>query len=231
MRSSSSRLQCYDGRPDCLESFFRFVFALCSSAQASILRPAHHYCPAQDSTSYWLQWDTAPPGYTCNNFTITRGIHPDRFVEWNPSVGTGCANWKTGYSYCIAVYHFKQPGIVSTCNQYTLAHDTDSVRSPCLIVETQYGLTHGRFVAWNPAVGVNCTGIERNYDYCVSIPGFKPVFSTTIPAARIAAATNSESVVTTISSFGSSITPGLVSGASTKCSSTGTAKATNTSKV
>lgn len=76
--------------------------SLISSAPCA-LEPKLQYCvqrmiiaPPEDSTSYCLQWDTAPPGHTCNNFTITRGVHPDRFIEWNPSVGAECANWKTG---------------------------------------------------------------------------------------------------------------------------------------
>jgi len=28
--------------------------------------------------------------------------------------------------------------------------------NPCLIIETKFGLSHPRFVAWNPAVGEDC---------------------------------------------------------------------------
>src|SRR5690349_13430543 len=71
-----------------------------ATASPCILQPKLQYCvqrilidPPQNVTSYCLAYDIAPVGYTCSNFTVTRGVHPARFVEWNPSVGANCVNW------------------------------------------------------------------------------------------------------------------------------------------
>ncbi|KAI0400687.1 hypothetical protein F4802DRAFT_583672 [Xylaria palmicola] len=71
---------------------------------------------------------------------------------------------------------------------------------PCQTFESKFGLQHARFVAWNPTVKDDCksnsysilrggaelgvgngmtnfnvgSGIVKDYDYCVSIPGYKP---------------------------------------------------------
>jgi hypothetical protein len=52
--------------------------------------------------------------------------------------------------------------------------------NPCDIIETKFGLQHARFVAWNPAVNVNCTNLRYGYDYCVSIPNYKPTYTSKI---------------------------------------------------
>jgi len=56
--------------------------------------------------------------------------------------------------------------------------------NPCGIIETKHGLTHGRMIAWNPRVYNNCTGIERNYAYCVSVPNFTPIYTSTTKAVK-----------------------------------------------
>ncbi len=53
---------------------------------------------------------------------------------------------------------------------------------PCTLMETAYGLSHARFVAWNPAVKQDCSGLYPGYEYCVSIPNFKPTYTTPAPA-------------------------------------------------
>lgn len=80
-----------------------------------------------------------------------------------------------GKDYCIAVYKYRQPGQIATCNKWALANTTNCKSSahhmekqrfnknhhtvydkPCQIIETKFGLNHNRFVAWNPAVLSNC---------------------------------------------------------------------------
>lgn len=77
-----------------------------------------------------------------------------------------------GREYCVMARHFRQPGIVSTCNLFAMANVSNckkcvpvhllkvltsiDLADPCGIIETQYGLSHARFVAWNPALGTNC---------------------------------------------------------------------------
>ncbi|KAI1742124.1 hypothetical protein F4680DRAFT_446198 [Xylaria scruposa] len=64
-----------------------------------------------------------------------------------------------------------------------LSNGTSWADLPCQIIETPYGLSHARFVAWNPAVLNNCTGMYPGYDYCVSIPHYKPTYTSTTPPA------------------------------------------------
>ncbi|KAK8036494.1 hypothetical protein PG991_001631 [Apiospora marii] len=134
-----------------------------------------------------VQREVAPAGYDCHKFTAGRGLEPDQFVLWNPDVGGGCERFRVGTSYCVAVHHYAQPGITSNCNKLAMANETDWVRNPCQIIETQFGVSHARFVAWNPAVQTNCSGLYRGYDYCVSIPGYKPTYTT--PSAGLAPVT------------------------------------------
>ncbi|KAK8084055.1 hypothetical protein PG996_002836 [Apiospora saccharicola] len=134
-----------------------------------------------------VQREAAPAGYDCHKFTAVRGLEPEQFVLWNPDVGSGCEKFRVGTSYCVAVHHYAQPGITSNCNKLAMANETDWVRNPCQIIETQFGISHARFVAWNPAVQTNCSGLYSGYDYCVSIPGYKPTYTT--PSAALAPAT------------------------------------------
>ncbi|KAI2463544.1 hypothetical protein F4781DRAFT_416270 [Annulohypoxylon bovei var. microspora] len=127
-----------------------------------------------------IQTDIATSGYDCNGFMAIHGLDKDRFSLWNPGVGTNCENFKVGTYYCTAVAHYKQPGITSNCNLFASPNDTDWANLPCQEVETQYGISHDRFVAWNPAVLDNCTGLYMGYDYCVSIPNYRPTYTTTM---------------------------------------------------
>ncbi len=36
--------------------------------------------------------------------------------------------------------------------------------TPCTELETRYGLTHGRMVAWNPTILSNCEYLTLGYD-------------------------------------------------------------------
>lgn len=74
-----------------------------ATASPCILQPKLQYCvqrvlipPPQNATSYCLTYAVAPIGYTCKDFTTAKTIRPASFIDWNPSVGINCANWKTG---------------------------------------------------------------------------------------------------------------------------------------
>ncbi|KAI1120092.1 hypothetical protein F5Y10DRAFT_290339 [Nemania abortiva] len=136
---------------------------------------------AQNITDYCIEYQIPDAGYDCLSFAAQAGIDPTQFVEWNPTVGSDCSNFLPGLQYCVAVYHYKQPGYTSNCNQFAVANDTNWADLPCQIIETQYGLSHARFIAWNPAVLDNCTGLYPGYDYCVSIPHYVPTYTTTTP--------------------------------------------------
>ncbi|RKU47569.1 hypothetical protein DL546_007056 [Coniochaeta pulveracea] len=133
---------------------------------------------ALNVTSACIQREVAAPGYDCDQFAGSWGIETEQFIAWNPAVGPGCANYKLGAQYCVAVYGFRQPGLVANCNKFAMPNTTSWINRPCEIMETTFGLQHARFVAWNPAVKDNCAGIYPLYEYCVSIPNFKPTYTT-----------------------------------------------------
>ncbi|KAH7392283.1 hypothetical protein DE146DRAFT_634435 [Phaeosphaeria sp. MPI-PUGE-AT-0046c] len=102
-------------------------------------------------TPYCSATDVPDYGRKCDEFLALWGLSIENFAAWNDGVGSACENW-------VLV-----------------------LADPCGVIETAYGLQHARFVAWNPAVGQNCTEMEAGYDYCVSIPGFKPKYSSYVP--------------------------------------------------
>jgi hypothetical protein len=40
--------------------------------------------------------------------------------------------------------------------------DDIGANKPCEVIETKFGLSHARFVAWNPAVQTNCKYFDRS---------------------------------------------------------------------
>ncbi|KAH7081116.1 hypothetical protein BKA63DRAFT_201695 [Paraphoma chrysanthemicola] len=126
------------------------------------------YCNLQDTALYNMR---------CDQFLAAWAIDVHRLDDLNPGVGKACENWKYGHNYCVSAPHFKPAGYASNCNKFAVADNTDQLVDPCAVMETQYGLSHARFVAWNPSVFQNCTGIVYGYDYCVSIPNYKPTYT------------------------------------------------------
>ncbi|KAI1108518.1 hypothetical protein F5Y14DRAFT_82245 [Nemania sp. NC0429] len=155
---------------------------------------------AQDVTDYCTEYQIPAPGHDCFSFAAQVGVDPSQFVLWNPSVGSDCAKFKPGLQYCVSVYHYKQPGITSNCNQFTVANETDWLDLPCQIIETKYGVSHARFVAWNPSVLNNCTQMYTGYDYCVSIPHYVPTYTSTTSLAALTATAQAAILSTTASS-------------------------------
>ncbi|KAH8682066.1 hypothetical protein BX600DRAFT_544497 [Xylariales sp. PMI_506] len=137
------------------------------------------YITQANATATCVEYELTVPGYDCYTFSNLYGVDYSQFLLWNPEVGDNCENFAMGTEYCVAVYGYKQPGIISTCNLFVTANDTNWIDQPCQIIETEYGISHLRFVAWNPVVQDNCTGLYLGYDYCVSIPNYKPTYTTT----------------------------------------------------
>ncbi|KAI0141569.1 hypothetical protein GGR57DRAFT_404025 [Xylariaceae sp. FL1272] len=174
------------------------------------LTPMRQYCAqitsarAEDVTDACVKFQIPSPGYDCDNFMAQSGIEPSEFVRWNPSVGSDCSKFSPGTEYCVGVYHYKQPGITTNCNLFAVANDTNWAHQPCQIIETKFGLSHARFVAWNPAVLTNCTEMYSGYDYCVSIPHYVPTYTTTTTAvAKLATATGPGIITTGTASLAS----------------------------
>ncbi|KAF3491743.1 LysM domain-containing protein [Arthroderma uncinatum] len=124
------------------------------------------------------------------------------FYGWNPAVGSSCMGLWTGYHYCVGIPGTPssrltttsapmatimtpagpsptQDGIVSSCTKYRKAVSDDT----CFGVAAAFStFTVEQFVAWNPAVKSDCSGMWAGYYYCVAIPGTptaKPTTTTT----------------------------------------------------
>jgi len=133
----------------------------CAQRDASIGR-------APDTATACVDAQLAESGArsTCEGFLAWYGLGdaPGRaaFLEWNPSVGPDCKAFRSGGTYCVAVLKFRPASTIATCSRWHLLAKEDVVKGGmevCTRVETKYGLTHGRFVAWNPSVLNNCESL------------------------------------------------------------------------
>lgn len=123
-------------------------------------------------TEHCVKRNLAQPGFDCAGYVEWNSLDRESFIEWNPDVGVACESFQTGHTYCAAVRHFRPKGIISTCSRWAMANDTNPDNNPCGQFETKFGLSHARFVAWNPSVKNDCSGIKLYYDYCVGTPTF-----------------------------------------------------------
>ncbi|KAH7633183.1 hypothetical protein B0T09DRAFT_87582 [Sordaria sp. MPI-SDFR-AT-0083] len=128
----------------------------------------HYLQEEEQATKYCIRKELATPGYTCSQFAGTRGIDMAEFVAWNPSAGPNCGNYTAGTEYCVAVWRYRQPGIISNCNKFVMPNTTNWINKPCEIIETNFGLSHARFVAWNPKVYQNCASCHFLFPFSFS---------------------------------------------------------------
>ncbi|KAH7304438.1 hypothetical protein B0I35DRAFT_484484 [Stachybotrys elegans] len=115
--------------------------------------------------------ETGPRSF-CDGFVNWYGLPKQVFVDWNSGVETDCSSFRSGQTYCTGVYKFRPSNTISTCTRFHVITDNDMKTDPCGTVEAKYGLQHARFVAWNPTVQSNCSGIRVGYEYCVGTPQF-----------------------------------------------------------
>ncbi|KAM5430480.1 hypothetical protein McanMca71_007204 [Microsporum canis] len=145
----------------------------------------------------------AASGDNCDSIVRKFGTFSlEDFYAWNPAVGSSCTGLWAGYHYCVGIPGTPshpptttsapmttttipagpsptQDGIISTCTKYHKAVSGDT----CFGIATAFGtFTVEEFVAWNPAVKSDCSGMWAGYYYCVAIPGTptaKPTMTTT----------------------------------------------------
>ncbi|KAL7654884.1 hypothetical protein ACMYSQ_006872 [Aspergillus niger] len=145
----------------------------------------------------------AQPSDTCDQILASNPMlkFPLLF-EWNPALKADCSGILPGYFYCIAAYNStnlpspptvtNQPypmkaGTAKNCTAWYKKEDGDTCD---LIVEMFGTFDKAQFVAWNPAVGVKCIGLENGYYYCIADPSTpktrtRPVSTTvTFPTAH-----------------------------------------------
>ncbi|KAL2757508.1 carbohydrate-binding module family 50 protein [Sodiomyces alcalophilus JCM 7366] len=144
------------------------------------LRAGFRYCVQDEKvrastlTPYCVRETTGLPGWYCEDLLNLLDVPLARFAEWNPDVGASCQNYEFSHTYCTAVQGFRPAGQISTCNRWATATDVDPDNDPCGQIEQEYGLQHARFVAWNPSLQQDCSGIVEGYEYCVGTPSFPP---------------------------------------------------------
>ncbi|KHN94356.1 Peptidoglycan-binding lysin domain protein [Metarhizium album ARSEF 1941] len=68
------------------------------------------------------------------------------------------------------------PGTASDCAYYDAAADSSQT---CRQFEAAWGISHDDFVAWNPSVQSDCSGIEVGVSYCVGVSNVLPRSSRT----------------------------------------------------
>ncbi|KAF4812172.1 LysM domain-containing protein [Colletotrichum siamense] len=144
------------------------------------LQGGYRYCVSPDErrwpdmTEYCVRETVAEPGWSCADYAFWFGVNVTHLNEWNPNIGTECENFHTGYTFCTGVKHFRPAGQVSSCTRWVMANATEADASPCDQFVNNIKIPQARFVAWNPSVGSDCSGVVKNYDYCVAIPSWSP---------------------------------------------------------
>ena len=117
-------------------------------------------------------------GDTCLAITSNAGITFNEFRSLNPDVNGACSNLWIGYSYCIdgetscnttptqppvSTPTPTQIGMTAGCKQFYKAKGGDY----CQSIAWQHDISVGDFIAWNPAVGKDCSAVLVGYYYCV----------------------------------------------------------------
>ncbi|KAF2012853.1 carbohydrate-binding module family 50 protein [Aaosphaeria arxii CBS 175.79] len=137
-------------------------------------------------------------GDTCNKIVSAQGISLADFLAWNPAVGDDCSGlWAKTY-YCVGIPGGgsittrpptpstssgpskpspTQDGLIATCNKFYFAVAGDT----CNKIVSAHGISLSTFIAWNPAVGDDCSGLWAKTYYCVGIPGSTPSPSSSSP--------------------------------------------------
>ncbi|MCJ1355898.1 MAG: hypothetical protein MMC33_005890 [Icmadophila ericetorum] len=115
---------------------------------------------------------------------------PDELSNMNPSLGDvnspSCA-FDPNLEYCalyggepasaptdVPLAYPIRPGAIANCTEYAPA----DIGVSCQEILDEYDLTIAQFYAWNPAVNADCSNLQLDYQYCVSIPGFTPPTTT-----------------------------------------------------
>ncbi|KAM0542829.1 hypothetical protein ACHAPJ_012609 [Fusarium lateritium] len=140
----------------------------------------------------------AKKGDTCAKIVSSYStFDSDTFFKWNPAVGKDCNGILAEYYYCVGVPGTPtakpsatspkptatgiqtpspiQEGIAKNCNKFHPVSKTTT----CSSIENYYKLPLSQFLAWNPAVGKDCSGLWADYYVCVSVEGYKPSPTTT----------------------------------------------------
>ncbi|EFR03919.1 LysM domain-containing protein [Nannizzia gypsea CBS 118893] len=157
-----------------------------------------HDDKATSFCSWWLDYNEQTP---CDQILQTNSITLEQFQRWNPSITGSCNGLTVGRSYCVeAAFEPSptasptptvsqttsttaptrtpgaietpqptQPQIADNCNAFYLVKSGDS----CAAIAAAHQITSALFLAWNPSVGNDCSGLWADSYACVSIVGYQ----------------------------------------------------------
>lgn len=128
------------------------------------------------TSPYCVQFKEAWVDGDCKEFVDFWSVNREDFIKWNPAVGQDCQlakgkktrlsssishinNCSTDYSYCIKASGMRAAGEFSKCNKWVIAQVRENPAERALVchsIEYENGLSHGRFVSWNPSVKNDC---------------------------------------------------------------------------
>jgi LysM repeat protein len=128
-------------------------------------------------------------GDTCDSVASDAGISLTTFYDWNPAVGTDCADLEVDEYVCVDIIGYVasstttaaastttsgngittptpyETGMVSDCNAFYLVSSGDS----CTTIADAEDITVADIEAWNADVGTDCADIWLGYYICVGI--------------------------------------------------------------
>ncbi|KAB8075217.1 hypothetical protein BDV29DRAFT_155828 [Aspergillus leporis] len=125
----------------------------------------------------------ATSGDTCQSILSRfKYITEKQLHEWNPVLKNDCSGFWAGYYYCVAAYPEdgvppvpsvltatpspRERNITSNCKAWYQVIDN----SNCKDILNKFGtFTKKDFVAWNPTIREDCSGLKRGYWYCVAV--------------------------------------------------------------
>ena len=133
-------------------------------------------------------WYKATGGDDCALIAKMFGTFDEEsFINWNPSVKKDCRGIKDDVWYCVAKKNTPttrsgdipsllmtasssrptQAGVSNKCADWWLV----GPRETCKSVRRKAGISHDDLIAWNPAIGADCAGMEEDKYICVGIDG------------------------------------------------------------
>ncbi|KAL6233083.1 hypothetical protein BDW75DRAFT_196167 [Aspergillus navahoensis] len=133
-------------------------------------------------------------GDQCDTIEANYGIINAQFSSWNPYIDDHCSNLWLDYYVCVHVSGAStttsepapaqtstapstgsdtntnapsptQAGIDANCDKYHKVVSGDQ----CDTIESQYGITHADFSAWNPSIDDRCSNLWLDYYVCVHV--------------------------------------------------------------
>ncbi|KAL4938538.1 hypothetical protein BDV06DRAFT_225905 [Aspergillus oleicola] len=136
------------------------------------------------ATSKCNKWHFVAGDDTCSSIRDQYDLTATQFYNWNPMTGSKCTNlWRKTY-VCVGIPGSSsipatttatptattapspvQSGITKACTKYYKVKSGDT----CEAVEKDHNVSASDFNKWNPAVGKDCSDLEKGAYVCVAV--------------------------------------------------------------